>query len=89
MKFYQEFTTFHFLINRILNAEIMIKFEFDKIGVDILLDKEGVEELINYLQFIKLNEESIHLTAGNELNDDPSQNMNNNVKHVKIVYIKS
>ncbi len=42
----------------------MIKFENHNNGVDILLDKDGVQELMKYLQFIKINGESIHLTAG-------------------------
>lgn len=65
----------------------MIKFEIENHGVDILLDNDGIEELMKYLQFIKTNDESIHLTAGNELSEDPSQNGKNIVKHVKIVYI--
>jgi hypothetical protein len=68
----------------------MIKFEMEnnKEGVEILLDSLGVEELINYLHFIKNNQESIHLVAGNELNEDASQNNNEIIKHVKLVYIE-
>lgn len=67
----------------------MIKFEIDNIqeGVEILLDSEGVDELINYLHFIKNNQESMHLLAGNELNEEVSQNGNEIIKHVKLVYV--
>lgn len=67
----------------------MIKFEIDnsKEGVEILLDNEGVDELISYLHFIKNNNESIHLTAGNELNEDISQTKNKVIKHVKLVHV--
>lgn len=67
----------------------MIKFEIDSSnrGVEILLDNEGVDELINYLHFIKNNHDSIHLVAGNELNEDASQNENKLIKHVKLVYV--
>lgn len=67
----------------------MIKFEIDngKEGVEILVDTEGVDELINYLYFIKNNRESIHLVAGNELNEEASQNENEIIKHVKLVYV--
>ena len=68
----------------------MIKFELDnsKEGVEVLLDSMGVEELINYLRFIKNNQESFHLVAGNELNEDASQNENEIIKHVKLVYLE-
>lgn len=67
----------------------MIKFELDchKEGVEILLDTAGVEELISYLHYVKNNHESIHLIAGNELNEEASQNENAIIKHVKIVYL--
>lgn len=68
----------------------MIKFEIDKSkeGVEILLDSRGVDELINYLHFIKSNQESIHLVAGNELNEEASQSENEIIKHVKLVYME-
>lgn len=68
----------------------MIKFEINnsKEGVEILLDFMGVDELINYLHFIKNNQESIHLVAGNELNEDASQNENEIIKHVKLIYVE-
>ncbi len=67
----------------------MISFEIDnsKEGIEILLNAEGVDELISYLQFIKSNQDSIHLVAGNELNEEPSQSENEIIKHVKIVYV--
>ncbi|MEZ4771630.1 MAG: hypothetical protein R3D00_00525 [Bacteroidia bacterium] len=68
----------------------MIKFEIDnsKEGVEILLDSLGVDELINYLHFIKNNQESIHLIAGNELNEEMSQNEKEIIRHVKLVYLE-
>lgn len=68
----------------------MIKFEMDssKEGIEILLDSIGVDELINYLHYIKANQESFHLVAGNELNEEASQNENEIIKHVKLVYVE-
>ena len=68
----------------------MIKFELDSSneGVEILLDSRGVDELINYLHFIKDNQENFHLVAGNELNEEASQNKNEIIKHVKLVYVE-
>jgi hypothetical protein len=67
----------------------MIKFEIDdsKDGIELLLDAEGVDELINYLHFIKNNQESFHLVAGNELSEEASQNDNKIIKHVKLIYV--
>jgi 16S rRNA G527 N7-methylase RsmG len=67
----------------------MIKFEIDKSkkGIEVLLDSEGIDELINYLNFIKDNNESIHLIAGNELSEENSQNKNDIIAHVKIIYV--
>jgi len=67
----------------------MIKIEIDSSneGVQLLLDNEGVDEMINYLHFIKNNHESIHLVGGNELDEETSQNGNKIIKHVKIVHV--
>ena len=67
----------------------MIQFEIDKskVGIEVLLDDNGVDELINYLNFIKSNQESFHLLAGNELNECKSQSENVLIKHVKLIYI--
>jgi hypothetical protein len=66
----------------------LIKFEIDqnKQGLEILLDANGVDELISYLHYIKANNEHIHLTAGNELAEEESLNGNEVITHVKIVY---
>lgn len=68
----------------------MIKFEIDKSkeGIEVFLDADGVDELINYLKFIKNNQESFHLLAGNELNECKNQNENVLIKHVKLIYIE-
>ena len=69
----------------------MIKLEIDsnKEGIEILLNNDGVNELIAYLNFIRNNQESIHLIAGNELSEEASLNENKIVKHIKLVYIDS
>jgi hypothetical protein len=69
----------------------MIKFELEvgNQGVEILLDANGIDELIRYLQFIKLHDESLHLTVGNELNEEESQqNGYQAIKHVKLIYVE-
>lgn len=68
----------------------MIKFEIDvdTVSVEVLLDSDGVDEFVNYLHFIKEKKESIHLTIGNELNGEDSQNGNKIISHVKLIYVE-
>ena len=67
----------------------MIKFEIDssKEGVEIYLDNQGIDEFVKYLTYIKKEAEHMHLIAGNELSEDPSQNDGTNVKHVKLIFV--
>ena len=66
----------------------MIKFEIDntKKGIEVILNNEGINELINYLNLIKETKDHLHLVAGNELDESNSQNGNDIIAHVKLVY---
>jgi hypothetical protein len=47
-----------------------------------------MDEFISYLQYIRKENDSMHLLAGNELSvEKVSDNANTNVKHVKLVYL--
>ena len=67
----------------------MINFELDntKEGLSIYLNKEGVDELIGYLNYIKEKEDHIHLIIGNELSENIIDQNNSLIRHVKIGYI--
>ena len=66
----------------------MIAIEVDGSGegVEMYLDKSGLDELIGYLQFIKSSEDHIHLVAGTELNEELVNPNNGRIKHAKLVY---
>jgi hypothetical protein len=66
----------------------MISFEIDitNTGIEVYLDKEGIEELISYLNYIKKDNDHIHLLVGNELNENTIQEENKIIKHVKLIY---
>lgn len=68
----------------------MITFELDQTqeGIELFLDSAGVDELINYLTYIKLNEEDMHLTIGNELSTDIMHDGNSLIKHVKMLFLE-
>lgn len=68
----------------------MIKFEIEdsKKGIEIILDSVGVDDLITYLNYIKKERDSFHMTAGNELSEEISQNGNDLIRHVKIIYVE-
>ena len=55
----------------------------------IFFTKEGIEEMINYLNFIKTKDESIHLNIGNELNEIPIDNEMFVVPHIKLINVDS
>lgn len=67
----------------------MIAFQGFKKSNDsifIVLDNEGIDELINYLNFIKDVDSSIHLNEGNELVSD--ENIDKDmfyIPHVKLI----
>ena len=50
----------------------MLNFELDKTldGLTIFLDKEGIDELVRYLEYIKKEKDRMHLTVGNELSEE-------------------
>jgi hypothetical protein len=63
-------------------------FKKSKDSIFIILDERGIDEMIDYLNFIK-NESSMHLNEGNELSsnmDDIDDDMYL-VPHVKIVNV--
>jgi 16S rRNA G527 N7-methylase RsmG len=66
----------------------MISFEIDesKEGIEVYLDEKGIEELISYLNYIKKENEHMHLTGGNELNENILREGNKIIKHVKLIY---
>jgi hypothetical protein len=69
----------------------MIAFQGFKKSKDsffILLDTDGIEEMIGYLNFIKNQDSSIHLNEGNELinHHDMDDDMYF-VPHIKIINI--
>lgn len=67
----------------------MIQFEIDAISrsVELLLDSEGVDELVRYLEEIRRDRDHIHLTIGHELSSGRSENGHTIAQHVKIVFI--
>lgn len=63
-------------------------FKKSKDSFFILLDTEGIEEMIGYLNFVKNQDSSIHLNEGNELiNDNDIDDDMYFVPHVKIINI--
>jgi len=66
----------------------VINIEIDESGegVEVFCDSEGVEELINYLRYIKANQEHMHLLAGGELGELLVKEKNSLVKHAKLIY---
>jgi hypothetical protein len=68
----------------------MINFELDgsRESVSIFVDNDGVEELINYLQYIKAKDDHMHLVVGNELTEEILEIGNSLIKQVKIVFLK-
>ena len=55
-------------------------------SVNIFVDNEGVNELIDYLNYVKKNDESMHLVIGNET---PIIEGNSTIKHVKLIYLST
>ena len=56
-------------------------------SITIFFDNEGIEEMINYLNFIKNNDASFHLSSGNELADIPFDEKFIVVPHLKMINI--
>ena len=67
---------------------IKIEIENNEDGIEILLDYDGVNELISYLNYIKNEKEHFHLTAGNELSEIESYNGNKLIKYLRLQYIE-
>lgn len=63
-------------------------FKKSKDSIFIILDTEGIDEMIEYLKFIK-NQSSMHLNEGNELSSN-TEDIDNDmylIPHVKIVNV--
>ena len=67
----------------------MLTFEIDgsNEGIEVFLDAEGIEEMINYLNYIKEHSDHHHLIVGKELDSKLINSANKLVKHVKLVYL--
>lgn len=57
-------------------------------SINILLDEDGIEEMTRFLNFIKKNDESIHLNIGNELQEIPITQEYKCIFHAKIIFVK-
>jgi hypothetical protein len=67
-------------------------FKEHNAGVFIVFDTAGIDEMIDYLNFIKSNDASMHLNVGNELGDEIEVYPNDGeemyiVPHLKIINI--
>ncbi len=64
-------------------------FKDSKDSIFLVLDNEGIDELIDYLNFIKNVDSSMHLNEGNELvsNDDIDDDMYY-IPHVKLINLE-
>ena len=61
-------------------------FKDSKNSIHLLLDSEGIDELIDYLTFIKNEDSSFHLNEGNELsNFDDIEDEMFSIPHLKII----
>ena len=61
-------------------------FKDTKDSIFLVLDNEGIDELIDYLNFIKNQDSSMHLNEGNELvsTDEIDEDMYF-IPHVKLI----
>lgn len=56
-------------------------------SITIFLDYAGINEMIDYLNFIKDRDVSFHLNEGNELNEVPFGDNMFVVPHIKILNV--
>ena len=56
-------------------------------SIAIFFDNKGIDEMIGYLNFIKKNDVSFHLTGGNELDEMPFDEKMLVIPHLKIINI--
>ncbi|MEO6454406.1 MAG: hypothetical protein ABIN97_10055 [Ginsengibacter sp.] len=61
--------------------------------IEIIADKQGIEDLIFYLEGIKKDKDHMHLVIDNELNNYPISNERKEqvvlIKHVRLQYADS
>lgn len=55
--------------------------------IEILLDSNGIDELIDYLKSIKGENDHMYLVVGNELSEEPSEEGYTTIKHIKLIHI--
>lgn len=56
-------------------------------SIVIFLDNQGIDEMINYLKFIKNKDTSFHLSGGNELEETAFDEKLFVIPHVKILNV--
>ena len=56
-------------------------------SVTIFFDNEGIEEMIRFLEFIKYNDASFHLSIGNELEENTFDAEQFVIPHAKIINV--
>jgi len=68
----------------------MISVELDKskTALQILVDKEGAEQLIRHLTYIKENQDDMDLVAGAELDNKATNSENTLIEYINIAYYK-
>ena len=66
---------------------IVIESTKQDVSINIFLDHEGIDELIDFLNYIKKNDESLHLTQGNELEETPITANGKLIDSVKLIYV--
>lgn len=61
--------------------------------LEIIGDEQGIDELIDYLKFIKKNKDHMHLVVGTELNEykiiGERKGKTISAKHVRLEYLES
>ena len=64
-------------------------YKESKDSVFLIFDNEGIHEMIDYLNFIKDKDSSMHLSKGNELSSDTEEVEDDMylITHVKLINI--
>jgi hypothetical protein len=56
-------------------------------SIEIYMDTSGIDEFIEYLNFIKNRDISYHLNSGNELDEEPFNEKIFVVHHLKLINV--
>ena len=64
-------------------------YKESKDSIFLIFDNEGINEMIDYLNFIKDKDSSMHLSKGNELSSDNEEVEDDMylITHVKLINI--